>query len=86
MDMRHKAIRASRFVLSTLKPMQRIAMDTIGPLDIAKQFRYKLVIIDTFTRYIEPFPTKDFLADAATDALWRHSCRFGKPLEIMTDY
>jgi len=28
-------------------------MDTIGPLDIAKQFRYILVIIDTFTRYVE---------------------------------
>ena len=24
-------------------------------------------------------------AEEATDALWRHSCRFGTPLEIMTD-
>jgi hypothetical protein len=39
--------------------MQRIAMDTIGPLDIAKQFKYILVIIDTFTRYVELYPTKD---------------------------
>jgi len=86
MDTRHKSYTGSRFVLSTLKPMQRIAMDTIGPLDIAKQFRYILVIIDTFTRYVEIFPTKDVSADAATDALWRHSCRFGTSLEIMTDY
>ena len=83
MDTRHKAIRASRFVLSTLQPMQRIA---IGPLDIAKQFRFILVIIDIFTRYVELFPTEDVSAEAATDALWRHSCRFGTPLEIMTDY
>ena len=66
--------------------MQRSAMDTIGLLDIAKQFRYILVIIDTFPRYVELFPTKDVSADDATDALWRHSCRFGTPLEIMTDY
>ena len=59
---------------------------TIGPLSIAKQFKYILVIIDTFTRYVELFPSKDVSADAATDALWRHSCRFGTPLEIMTDY
>ena len=86
MNTRHKTIRASRFVLSTLKPMHRIAMDTIGPLDIAKQFQYILVIIDTFTRYVELYPTKDVSADDATDALWCHSCRFGMPLEIMTDY
>ena len=47
-DTRHKAVRASRFVLSTLKPMC-ITMDTIGQLNIAKQFKYILVIIDTFT-------------------------------------
>jgi len=63
--------------------MQRIAMDTIRPLDIAKQFRCILVIIGTFTRYVELYPTKDVSADAATDALW---CHFGTPLEIMTDY
>ena len=27
---RHKTIQASRFVLSTLKPMERISIDTIG--------------------------------------------------------
>ena len=53
MDTRHKAIRESRFFLSTLKPMQHIAMDTIWQLDIAKQFKYILVIIKTFRRYVE---------------------------------
>jgi hypothetical protein len=33
--------------------MRRIALDTIGPLEISHQFRYILVIIDTFTRYVE---------------------------------
>ena len=85
MEVRHKSIRASHFVLSTLKPMQRIALDTIGPMDISTDFRYIIVIIDTFTRYVELFPTYDVTAAAATDALWRHFCRFGTPLEIVTD-
>ncbi len=55
MDARHKTIRASRFVLSTLKPMERIAIDTIGPLPNDMGFKY-IVIIDTFTRYVELFP------------------------------
>ena len=73
MEMRHKAIRVSHFVLSTLKPMQRIPLETIGHMEISKDFKYILVIIDTFTRYVELFPTKDVTAVAATDALWRHS-------------
>ena len=52
-------------------------MDTIGPMEISKEIKYILVIIDTFTRYVELFPTKDVTATAAMDALWRHSCRFG---------
>ena len=56
--------------------MQRIALDTIRPLPIAKQFKFILVVIDTFTRYVELYPTKDVTANAVTDALWRHSCRF----------
>ena len=55
MDARHKTIRASRFVLSTLKPMERIPIDTIGPLpDMG--IKYIIVIIDTFSRYVEFFP------------------------------
>ena len=51
MEVRHKLIWASHFVLSTLKPIQRIALDTIGPMEISKEFRYIIVLIDTFTRY-----------------------------------
>ena len=50
MDASHKTIRASRFVLSTLKPMERIAIDTIGPLPNDMGDKYIIVIIDSFTR------------------------------------
>ena len=59
MDTRHKTIRASRFVLSTLKPMERISIDTIGPLPADMGLKYIIVIIDTFTRCVELFPKQE---------------------------
>ena len=86
MDATHKAIRASPFVLSSLKPMERIAIDTIGPIEENFGLKYIIVIIDTFTRYVELFPKHDVSAMAAADAQWRHTCRFSAPLQIVTDY
>ena len=60
---------------------KRIALDTIEAMDISKEFRY--IMVDTFTRYVELFPAYDITA--AMDALWRHFCRFGSPLKIITD-
>ena len=85
MDARHKTVRASRFVLSTLKPMERIAIDTIGPLSNDMGFKYIIIIIDTFTRYVELFPKQKNTAIAAADALCRPTCR-SNPLEIVTDF
>jgi len=84
MNTRHKTIRASRFVLSTLKPMERISIDTIGPLPADMGLKYIIVIIDTFTRYVELFPKQEVAAIADADALWRHTCRFTAPL--ITDF
>jgi len=38
-----------------------------------------IVIIDTFSRYIELFHTTDVTATSAASALWQHSCRFRTP-------
>ena len=85
MDARHKMIRASRFVLSTLKAMGRI--DAIGPLPYPDMgFKYIIVIIDTFSRFVELFPKQEVTAIAAAAALWRHTCRFTAPLEQVTDF
>ena len=81
MNTRHKTIRASRFVLSTLKPMERISIDTIGPLPADIGMKYIIVIIDTFTRYVELFPKQEVTAIAAADVLWRRTCRFTAPPE-----
>ena len=35
---------------------------------------------------MELFPKQEVMAIAAADALWRHTCRFTAPLEIVTDF
>jgi transposase InsO family protein len=65
--------------------MQRIAMDTIGPFPEVTTFKFIIVLIDTFTRFVELFPSQTVSATSAANALWRHICRFCTPIEIMTD-
>ena len=48
--------------------------------------KYIIVIIDTFSRYVELFPKQEVTAMAAADALWRHTCRFTASLELVTDF
>jgi hypothetical protein len=66
--------------------MERISVDTIGPLPADMGLKYIIVIIDTFTRYVELFPKQEVTAISAADALWRHTCRFTAPLELVTDF
>ena len=66
--------------------MERISIDTIGPLPSDLGIKYIIVIIDTFSRYVELFPKQEVTAMAAADALWRHTCRFTAPLEQVTDF
>ena len=53
--------------------MERIAIDTVRPLPNDMCFNYIIVIIDTFTRYVELYPKQEVTAIAAVDALWRHT-------------
>ena len=55
--------------------MKRISIDTIGPLPADMGLKYIIVIIDTFTRYVELFPTQEVTVIATADthiALWHH--------------
>ena len=66
--------------------MERISIDTIGPVPSDMDIKYIVVIIDTFSRYVELFPKQEVAAMAAANALWRHTCRFTAPLELVTDF
>ena len=59
---------------------------SIGPIPNDMGFKYIIVIIDTFTRYVELCLKQEVTEIAAADALWRHTCRFTASLEIVTDF
>ena len=60
-------------------------MDTIGSLPEVMTFKFIIIFIDTFTRYVELFPANTVCAISAANDLWKHICRFCTPLEILTD-
>jgi hypothetical protein len=80
------AITTRPYTTATLQPMDRIAMDTIGPLpESAEGDQYILVIIDCLTRFVELYACKSADADAAAKCLLDHLGRYGSPYQIQTD-
>ena len=63
------------YTLSTYTAMERLDIDTIGPLPIDEfQSKYILVIVDAFTRYVRLTPTPDATAISAGRALFNFVC------------
>jgi len=79
-------IKTNPFVTNSKSPMDRINVDTIGPLPEAIDgSNYILVIIDSFSRYINLYPTKSTSALDAVIPLIHHVGLFGLPKEILSD-
>jgi transposase InsO family protein len=74
------------FTLATLQPMQKVAIDTIGPIEEDEHgFKYILVVIDHFTRWTELMALKTTGAEETAEHLVNFFGRFGFPDEILTD-
>lgn len=76
------AINALNYTTSTYSPMECLNIDFIGPFPDSG---YLLVIICTFTRWVEIYPTPDASAKSACDSLLKHVGRFGAPSFIRSD-
>jgi len=79
-------INTNPFTAATHSPMVRLNWDTIGPLpaDINGN-EYIIVVIDTFSRFVELYPTKSTSAKDASKALLQQLGRFGCPDQIVSD-
>ena len=68
-------------------PMERIALDIMGPLPVTdRRNRYILVVGDYFTKWVEAFPIPDQEAKTVARVLFNEFiCRFGTPEYIHTD-
>jgi hypothetical protein len=75
-------IHAHGFSTSTYTPMECLNIDFIGPFPDGG---YVLVIIDTFTRWVELFHTEDATALSTAKCLLQHLGRFGAPLQLRSD-
>jgi hypothetical protein len=61
-------------------------MDAIGPFPISRENnKYLMVIIDTFSRYVELIPIKDTTAASAVAAILPFIGRYGIPSVFLTD-
>jgi transposase InsO family protein len=76
------SIQAHRFTTSTYAPMECLNIDFVGPY---KDGGYLLVIIDTFTRWVEIYPTVDASALSAAQRLLEHFGRYGAPYQLRSD-
>lgn len=69
------------------KPFQKIAIDYFGPLPMSEKGNvHILVIIDTFTKYVEIYPMKSILTSELAKVLYyNYILRHGIPDEIISD-
>jgi len=74
------------FTLSGQRVMQRLGIDTIGPMSADKYgYQHILVIIDSFSRWVMCYPLRSTSAEEFIRAFLQHCGIFGRPLEILTD-
>ena len=79
-------IHINPFTRAAYAPMDRIAIDTIGPMP-EDDFGYNniITIIDTFSRLVELVATKDTTAITAGNAIIGWIGRYGIPSQIISD-
>ena len=73
--------------LQTKRPFQTLHLDLAGPLpESVEGFRYFLVMVDSFTGWVELSPLKDKLARSVAEELVKNWVnRYGVPESILTD-
>ncbi|KAJ8037598.1 hypothetical protein HOLleu_18448 [Holothuria leucospilota] len=79
--------RAPLKVFSVGSPMDRVAVDILGPFPVsARGNKYVLVIGDVFTRWIEAYAIPDQTAAVVADKIvYEFFSRFGLPLALHSD-
>jgi hypothetical protein len=74
------------FTVSTKSPMDYISIDYIGPLSESYNGKtHVLVMIDSFSRFVELFATKQPTAEEAANCLVEFVGRYGRPIAIRSD-
>jgi hypothetical protein len=76
----------SKSTILVPEPFDTVAVDTLGPLPASPEgHQYIIVLIDTFSRFVELRPAPDTSALSAAKAIVDVFGRFGAPRHIKTD-
>ena len=75
-------IHAHGFTTSTYSPMDCLNIDFIGPFP---DEGYILVVVCTFTRWVELYATVDATSQTTAECLLKHFGRFGAPRQLRSD-
>jgi len=74
------------FTLSGVSLMSDLSVDFVGPFPEDEDgYQYLCVIIDTFSRWVELYPTRTNNALAAAESLMKGFGRFGAPKSLRSD-
>jgi hypothetical protein len=74
------------FTIGTYEPMERLAIDTVGPFDTdLNGNKYIIVIICCFSRFTTLHTAKDTTAENAAKALLSHIGNYGVPCQLLSD-
>jgi transposase InsO family protein len=74
------------FVIASYEPMQKVAVDTLGPMQKdAYGNTHVCVITDCFSRFTMLVPTRDATVHSAAHAILQWCGFFGAPAELLSD-
>ena len=73
-------------LIKTQKPFERLSLDIKGPVNSSQRgFRFILVVVDEYSRFVWGYPLKDISTDSVIERLESLFAYFGYPLTIHTD-
>ena len=85
-DCRTFPVGVTPFTSATYKAMQRIQVDSIGPLPSTEEgFTFVFVMIDTFTRWVMLYPLESTGGKECLRAMIQHIGIFGAPSMMVSD-
>ena len=86
MSVLKQAIEHHPFVIASYEPMQKVSVDTLGPIQKdAFGNTHVCVLTDCFSRFTLLIPTHDATANSAARALLQWFGLFGAPKELLSD-
>ena len=72
-------------LIKSTSPMQHISIDYKGPIESDSQYKYLLVCVDKYSRYMWACPTANCSTDMTIKCLKKLFSTFGRPKSIHSD-